>query len=157
MKYSIDTSALLDGWRRHYSPDVFPGVWEGLDELIENGSLRATEEVLTELERKDDDVYAWARQRPDLFVAIDDRIQIAVGDILSTHERLLDTRANRSAADPFVIALARIEQCTVVTGERATGSANRPHIPDVCRDLGIPAIPLLQLLRAEGWRFGARS
>lgn len=154
MRYSIDTSAILDGWRRHYAPDVFPGVWEGLDELINNGSLRATEEVLTELERKDDDVYAWARQRVDLFVPIDDRIQLAVTSILTTHERLLDTRANRSAADPFVIALAQVESCAVVTGERATGSSTRPHIPDVCRDLGVPSMTLLQLLRAEGWRFG---
>jgi len=144
---------VLDGWRRSYAPDVFPGVWDRLDDLIADGSLRATEEVLTELERKDDEVFTWARQRSDLFVAIDARIQIAVSEILASHERLLDTRANRSAADPFVIALAQIEQCAVVTGERATGSLTRPHIPDVCIDLGVPSMTLLQLLRAEGWRF----
>ena len=144
---------MLDGWRRSYAPDVFPGVWDRLDDLIADGSLRATEEVLTELERKDDEVFTWARQRSDLFVAIDARIQIAVSEILASHERLLDTRANRSAADPFVIALAQIEQCAVVTGERATGSLTRPHIPDVCIDLGVPSMTLLQLLRAEGWRF----
>jgi hypothetical protein len=25
VRYSIDTSAILDGWRRYYPPDVFPG------------------------------------------------------------------------------------------------------------------------------------
>lgn len=153
MRYSLDTSAILDGWRRYYPPDVFPGVWERLDELIDDGSLRATEEVLVELERKDDEVFAWARRREHLFVPIDDRIQDVVADILATHERLLDTRSGRSAGDPFVIALAEIEKCTVVTGERATHSSDRPNIPDVCFARGLKSIPLLQLLREEGWTF----
>lgn len=50
MKYSIDTSSILDGWRRYYPPDVFQQLWTRLDDLIAEGSLRATEEVLVELE-----------------------------------------------------------------------------------------------------------
>ena len=153
MKYSVDTSAILDGWRRNYSPDVFPGFWDRLDALISEGSLRATDEVLVELERKDDEVYAWARKRTDLFVPIDSDIQIAVTDILSSYEKLLDTRANRSSADPFVIALAKTNKCAVVTAERATNSPLRPNIPDVCNALGVPVMTLLQLARGEGWRF----
>jgi hypothetical protein len=153
VRYSVDTSAILDGWRRYYPPDVFPGIWDGLDDLIADGSLRATEEVLVELERKDDEVHAWMRRRERFFIAIDDRIQDVVSDILSTHARLLDTRSGRSAGDPFVIALAEIEHCTVVTGERATNSADRPNIPDVCAARGVRCISLLQLLRDEGWKF----
>jgi len=154
LKYSIDTSAFLDGWVRYYPPDTFPGLWLRIEELIEEGHLRATEEVLHELEKKHDDVYAWAKERKDaLSVPIDDRIQPAVSAILEDFEKLLDTRKNRSAADPFVIALAQIEGCTVVTGEGTTGSLNRPNIPDVCSGLGVPCISLLQLIRREGWTF----
>jgi Domain of unknown function (DUF4411) len=86
VRYSVDTSALLDGWRRYYPPDVIPGLWSGLDALIVDGSLRATE--------------------------------------------------------------------AVVTGERRrTKSADRPNIPDVCDALDIPCLTLLDLMRAEGWRF----
>ena len=63
MIYSIDTSALLDGWRRHYPPDVFVSVWERIEGLIAGGELRATEEVRIELERKDDDVFKWAKRQ----------------------------------------------------------------------------------------------
>lgn len=154
MKYSIDTSAFLDGWVRYYPPDTFPGLWLRIEQLIEDGDLRATEEVLHELEKKDDDVFAWAKERKDaLSVPIDDRIQPAVSVILEDFEKLLDTRKNRSAADPFVIALAQIEGCTVVTGEGPTGSPDRPNIPDVCSGLGVPCISLLQLIRREGWTF----
>jgi hypothetical protein len=81
-------------------------------------------------------------------------LQVAVTEILAVHEKLPDTRSGRSAADPFVVALAQIEGCAVVTGERRrTRSADRPNIPDVCDALGIPCITLLDLMRAEGWKF----
>lgn len=153
MKYSTDTSAILDGWRRNYPPDVFPAWWERVEEAIADGRLRATEEVLVELERKDDEVYAWAKKHAGLFVAIDEAIQEAVTRILDQHEKLLDTRANRSSADPFVIALAQVNGCAVVTGEQATGSLTRPHIPDVCTALNVPVMTVLDVARAEGWRF----
>ena len=57
MKYSIDTSSILDGWIRYYPPDVFPLVWTKIEELIEKEILVATEEVLFELEKKDDKAY----------------------------------------------------------------------------------------------------
>lgn len=154
MRYSIDTSAILDGWIRYYPPDAFPGLWDRLDGLIMDGDLRATEEVFHELAKKDDKVHDWAKERKSLFVPIDDRIQPIVSSILGDFEKLVDTRRNRSGADPFVIALAMVESCTVVTGERASGSLDRPNIPDVCAKLKVPCVSLLQLIRAEGWTFG---
>jgi hypothetical protein len=151
--YSIDTSAILDGWIRHYPPDVFPALWDGIDELITDGKLRATEEVLFELKKKTDEVYKWAKSRTDLFIPIDDDIQIAVANILQKHERLVDARKNRSAADPFVIALAQLNGCKVVTAEQPSNNLSKPRIPDVCIILNIPSINLLQLVREEGWRF----
>ncbi len=153
MIYSIDTSAILDGWVRHYPQDVFPALWNRIDELITDGKLRATEEVLFELKKKTDEVYKWAKSRSALFVPIDDDIQIAVANILQKHERLVDARKNRSAADPFVIALAQLNGCKVVTAEQLSNNLGKPRMPDVCLALNIPSINLLQLVREEGWRF----
>jgi hypothetical protein len=152
VRYSIDTSAILDGWRRYYPPDVFPDVWTGLDDLIARGDLAASEEVLVELEKRDDEIHAWAKERRDtLIVAIDDRVQGKVVEILAQDERLV--RNNRSGADPFVIGLAMVEACGVVTGERPSGSASKPKIPDVCAALNVRCIDLLGLFREQGWRF----
>lgn len=153
MKYSIDTSAILDGWRRYYPPDVMPAFWERVDILIDSGHLRATEEVLIELKKKDDAVHAWAKDRPKLFVPLDEEIQLRVASLLSAHRKLIDTRKNRSGADPFVIALAHSNSCTVITGESPSNSQKRPRIPDVCRALSIPTMPLIELMRTEGWRW----
>lgn len=153
MSYSVDTSALLEAWRRQYPPDVFPKLWENLSELISLGELVATEEVKLELERKDDEVLAWAKAQEGLFVPLDEPIQEAVTEILRDHKKLIDTRRGRSGADPFVIALAKTRGLTVVTDEHPTGSATRPHIPDVCRALGIPYLNMLDLIRKHGWTF----
>ena len=75
-----------------------------------------------ELEKKEDEAFAWAKAQEDLFVPMDDEIQDAVSAILADHPRLLDTRRGRSGADPFVIALAKVRGCTVVTGEHRSGS-----------------------------------
>jgi hypothetical protein len=151
--YSIDTSAILDGWVRHYPPDIFPGLWAKIEILIENGGLVATEEVLLELKKRDDAVYRWALKQRSMFRLLDDRIQMAVADVLMHHPRLVGARANRSGADAFVIALAAVEHCTVVTGESATNSTSRPNIPDVCAAMEIRCISLLQLIREQGWVF----
>ena len=153
MIYSIDTSALLDGWVRYYPPDIFPSLWTNLEFLIDTQKLIAIEEVLVELKKKDDEVYKWAYKHHHMFMPIDNQIQTAVSNILNDYERLVDTSKNRSTCDPFVIALAQVTGCVVVTGERATGNLKKPRIPDVCVELGIESINLLQLIRKEGWIF----
>ena len=63
-KYSIDTSALVHAYQRSYPPDILPDLWDKrLDELIESGQLFAAYDVLEELERKHDDLFAWAKER----------------------------------------------------------------------------------------------
>jgi hypothetical protein len=134
-------------------PSSFPGLWIRIEELIQQGDLRATEEVLHELEKRDDEVLEWAKAQDGFFVLIDQPIQTEVASVLSGFPQLIDTRQNRSAADPFVIALAKVEGCAVVTGEGPTGSDKRPHIPDVCRAMGIKTLRLLDLIVEEGWTF----
>lgn len=149
-KYSIDTSEILHAWHR-YPPDVFPDVWASLDYFIGQGIVIASEAVLWELEVKDDKPRDWARQS-GMFVPIDEEIQQRVDAILKKYPRLVDERKEQSGADPFVIALAQIEGCTVVTGE-VYGTANRPKIPDVCDALGIRWIDIVQLFRDQGLKF----
>lgn len=153
VRYSLDTSALLNAWQRNYPPDVFPTLWDNLDGLINDGILIATEEVLVELEKKEGDaVHNWAKQRPAMFVPIDGQIQQVVSTILQNYPRLIDNRTNRSGADPFVVALAVVEGCTVVTGERPSGNPARPKIPDVCDGMGVRCIGMVDLIREQSWR-----
>jgi len=50
--YVVDTNALIDLWRRRYPPDVFPTLWQRIEELISSGELVAPQEVLSELQKQ---------------------------------------------------------------------------------------------------------
>jgi hypothetical protein len=153
-RYTIDSSSLINGWVNSYPRDVFPGVWEKLEELIEAGVLIASEEVIQELKRKDDDLYKWAKGQVKMHKPSDIAVQKEVLKILKSHRLLVDTKKNRSGADPFVIATGITDGCSVVTQEqRSENPAKKPHIPDVCDVYNVKCLSLLDLLREQGWVF----
>src|SRR6266508_4432566 len=129
--YSIDSSALIHGWRRVYRPKNFGIVWDHLGTLAEEGRLRASIEVLNELQKKEDELLVWCKDRKEkLFVEIDDDIQTHLSRIMGNHPRLVDTVKGRSSADPFVIALAAtMNPAMIVVTEEYEG---KTRIPDVC-------------------------
>jgi uncharacterized protein DUF4411 len=151
--YSVDSSALIHGWRRAYRPKNFGSVWEQFDVLIEAGRLRASIEVYNELEKKDDELFKWCKERKEkLFAEIDDEIQKHVVRIMAAHPRLVDTVKGRSGADPFVIALAvTTKPYMVVVTEEHPG---KTKIPDVCTAERIQCCGLADLIEREDWNFG---
>jgi len=155
-RYSIDTSALIHAWRRAYPPKNFSSFWAKIEDLIDDGVILASVEVLNELKKKDDEIHDWCNNRPDAFcVEIDDDLQEYLAHIMGTYPRLVDTVKGRSGGDPFVIALARSytpSALTVITQE-GFGKKNSPKIPDVCKSEQIPCINLVELIQAEDWRF----
>ena len=153
MKYSIDTSAIIDCWLL-YPPDVFPALWDRLNELIDHGVLIGPEEALRELARKDDEAYRWARGHRSMFVPEDPRVQAEARQVLKRYPRLVDEEKETPDADPFVIALARVQGCSVVTREKLSRNPKeRPKIPDVCRELGVQWLNILGMFRELGWKF----
>ena len=154
MQYSIDTDAIINLVRRVYPPRIFPTLLRNCEALIAAGDLIAADEVRHELERKaGDQVHVWAVAQPLLFVPADEAIQVAASEILAQYSGLVDADATEPEADPFVIALAQVRRCTVVSGEIASNNPRRPKIPNVCRALGIPCMNLLQFFEAQHWLF----
>ncbi|MCB0310298.1 MAG: DUF4411 family protein [Bdellovibrionales bacterium] len=152
--YCLDTSILVESWWRLYPPDSFSSFWEKLEAGIVNNNLIAPEIVLEELSRQDDELFEWFKkeQRHQLFVPFDADIQQVQADIINNFPRLTMQQKNRSLADPWVIALAQIKQCPVVSMENP-GSDAKPKIPNVCNHLGIGHIDVVGLIRAMGWKF----
>ncbi len=153
--YCIDSSSLIHASERAYPPRRFPRLWEAIENLVEAGRLIVSIEVYRELERKNDEVFAWAKDRKDaLCREIDDGVQAHVVRLMRSYPRLVDTRKGKSGGDPFVLAqaLAANPHLVVVTEEKG-GSANSPKIPFVCAQEELLCINLLALIDAEDWRF----
>jgi hypothetical protein len=107
----------LTALRRIYPADVFPTAWKKIDQLIQNSIICSCEEVYFEITSQDDDLSNWAKANRHIFLPIDMQIQSKVTQILSSHPTLLDLKKNKSGADPFLIAVAVIYECSVVTEE----------------------------------------
>ena len=150
--YCIDTSALIAAWQERYPIENFPPFWNRVDGLITGGRLTAPIEVLRETGRRSDELHAWLNARKEMFRELEAAIQIEAANVLARFPRLIGERRLRTSADPFVIALARVEQMQIVTEEKPQGTLQRPNIPDVCNALGMrPCMGLLELIRAERW------
>jgi len=146
MAFCVDTSGWLDGWHRYYPRDVFPSLWQNLEERVTGCDIIASEEVYVEVQKKDDDLHEWMKQRKFMLIPANESIQRRVAEVLGTYPRLVDMLKGRSQADPFVIATAVETGSVVVTGE-SIGTATRPRIPFVCQQLGIRCLTFLDMIR----------
>lgn len=147
----------MDWQARFYPTDVFTGLIHRVETLITNGRLRAPALVREEIEAVGTaGLIQWVQDHSDIFVPT---AQV-LGDAQAIQNQfpgLRDPKAEYEEADAYVIALARLRDGIVVTQETSAAekrSPKRTHfIPDVCRELGVPCISLLGLIRREGWNF----
>lgn len=151
--YSIDTSALVNGWVRYYPPAVFHSLWDQIDGLVIAGDLVASRSVYEEIKRQDDDLSDWAEGHDGLFVEDDEEVQQRVRRIFADWPRPVDFTRYLTGADPFVIGLAQCRGLSVVTGEKPSNNPDAPKIPDACNHYGVSCIDLLGMIQARGWQF----
>lgn len=155
--YSVDTNSLMDWQARYYPTDVFAGLSAQIDALIAAGRFFTVALVGEEVGVVGTAALVqWMRDRKDIVVPTSE----VLGEALSIQGQftgLRDPKAEYEEADAYVIALAKVRGGIVVTQETPAAEKRNPKrshfIPDVCRELGIPCISLLGLMRREGWRF----
>jgi hypothetical protein len=151
MKYSLDTSAFLDGWSRWYPIQSFPDIWVNIGQMIDNREIVTVQNVIDELKRGSSGPIKWLGARVKTMVMpLDAAIQTEARAIVNQHNTLVN---NSSQADPFVIALAKVHGLTVLTGEKRSRIPGIVKIPDVCGQLRVPCINLMELIKKQGWKF----
>lgn len=154
--YSVDTSSFMDWQARYYPTDVFVTLNERIGELVTKGRILAPSLVRDEIKAVgSDDLKKWAAANANAFVPTADVLADAQA-IQNQFAGLRDPKAEYEEADAYVIALAKQKGGIVVTQETSASEKRKPprshYIPDVCRELGIPCISLLGLMRREGWK-----
>ena len=141
--YVIDACALIDAARNYnMSKKSFSHIWAALDDLIQNGELISSTEIMDEL--KDDDLKAWAKQHKECFLPLTRDVQAKTTEVLTQFPTLIKIRSTgNSNADPFLIATAALPGGTIVTNERLGDSKTKDYkIPNVCQALNIPYMNL---------------
>ena len=147
--WCLDTSALINPWKGYYAPDLAPGYWRTLPEMVMRGRAVVSEEVREEIERADDGLWSWTQANISSWHPLTDEVQAVVTEIMARWTRLVDSRKLRSRADPFVIATAKVVGATVVTSE-GYGTENKPQIPYVCGQLDVQCVDIFEFVRLAG-------
>ena len=155
--YVVDTNIFMDWQARYYPTAVFVSLAGKIDELIQEKRLLAPALVHEELDAVGtNQLSAWAQERKEIWVA-NEAVFAETMAIQSQFPGLLDPKAEYEEADAYVIGLAQQRDGIVVTSETPAAEKRKPKreffIPDVCRELGIPCINLLGLMRREKWEF----
>ena len=147
-RFCLDTDVLIDA-SNLYPKDVLTRFWQTLEERGAEGRVFSPKEVLEELLRVEDEDEAaqWARQHKAFFRPPEESVQQAVKEVLKRFPHLVPVDASTPFADPWVVGEAMAGNAAVVTKERFTLPPKRPRIPNVCQEMGVCCIRLLDVLR----------
>lgn len=145
--YVMDACALIDAAKEYnMSKKTFLPIWEAFDELIKNGELITSAEILDEL--KDDDLINWSKEHKGFFVPLSKEIQEQVSVVLGKYPTLIKMKStSNSNGDPFLIATAIVNNGCVITNERSGDEKTGDyHIPNVCKGFDIAYMDLHSFL-----------
>jgi hypothetical protein len=149
--YCIDTSALIDLWRRYYPPDIFQSLWKDIEKLIYQGFIIAPQEVLKEIIKQDDELLEWAKRNRRMFEDLDEDQLKEVKIIGKDFPNFIDPNKEIDA-DPFLVALAKTKEWTIITSEKPN-PGGRPKIPDVCKKYNVKCLSLIEFFREKAWKY----
>jgi len=147
----------MDWQGRFFPTDVFTSLVERIEALIVAERFIAPALVKEEVGAVGTaGLIEWTENHAGIFVPTAELLA-ETQSIQNQFAGLRDPRAEFEEADAYVIALAKLRNGIVITQETPAAEKRNPKrthfIPDVCRELGIPCISLLGLMRREGWRF----
>lgn len=156
MVYIIDTSSFIV--LGHYFPERFPSFWEKFNSFVANHQIISTREVYNELDNEISKKHLmdWVNVNKSIFLTPCSEETSFVSEIFKIphfHQLIKQKQmlTNGPAADPFVIALAKVQDACVVTEE--SNKKNSAKIPTVCEYFGITCINLESLMERESWSF----
>lgn len=153
-KYCFDTSAFVDSWRRYYPPDVFPSLWEEIADMIKSGRVFVPKEVEKELLNGNDELKDWFKKNNGCVKPYTSEQLELVRDIVGKYPKAADyNRPKPFHADPFVVALAKLEKAIVITYEGNNGDQHNPRIPFVCKSYGVECFNMIGFFQKEGLSF----
>ncbi len=154
--YVLDTN-VISGLHKNYYRKRFVSLWKEFDQLVADGQITSTREVLHELGNGSPGAdLEWANANPKLFATPDSKEGAFVAKIYAVTpfqtniEKQKLYKGGRNA-DAFIVARAFAIGGTVVTMERL--KPNAVKVPNICAHFKIPYLDLEGFMEKEGWEF----
>lgn len=161
--YFIDSSALITV-NRFCPVRVFPDLWKHLEELFKQQKIFSHEMVYDEIVPSSgpkDEIGRMISRHKSSFYSITNRQGQLALQILANFPRLIDARAKKDEADPWIIALVieKMEQENLFGKDSdylivsAESEKSDSKIPAVCKFYKVRHLNLFQFFEDNGWEF----
>ncbi len=158
--YVFDTNVIISlGWQS-YPADRFPRVHAWVDSMVELGRVITPTEVRRELEKHQNEAFAWLKSREARVVQPHDvNVQLYARSVIREFEPPegveIPERVRKFifGADPFVLGLAYVTGATIVTNETKGGGPANPKIPMIAAARKIESLNFFELMEKEGVTF----
>ena len=165
MKYVFDTNTFLDAYKSFYAMDIVPLYWKFLGKFINDNEFHLIDKVYNEIVKGDDELSKWIKDQKNLKIYKTNNskellykynyVMTSIGNRLEYNSDAIKKWDEKDVADPWVIAVALLENATIVTHEsRSFGGAHQENkklkLPDVAKLLNVKYINLFGFMRNEG-------
>jgi len=160
--FCLDANVLIQAWQKYYAPKICPSYWEVLNELGRKGMVFIPEVVYEEIEKGEDNLYAWLKNSKIPIRKIDGAVTNCLKEIYAAnenHKYLVSSNEIHSKADPWVIAHAMKESAIVVTKEKKDfiKKQTKIKIPHVCENMGIEWMDDFDFIRKMNIKFTCKA
>ena len=133
-EFCLDTSFIVRLFES-FPRDTYASLWEKMENMM-TGRCHIICEVEEELKSKFEDQYAWCVAQKITVMKIDGKSFEEARNILKQYPNWIKLNTTELYfADPFIVAHAKTNDCTVVTAEKSeepTKINKEPKIPDIC-------------------------
>lgn len=153
--YCIDTSSLINlmpPWKKDiYRRDVFPTLWEKLENMISSDELISAMEVYEEIKVGQDEIYKWCKNNKKMFKDIDDCQSQRFQDVKKQYdENYWEIESGKERwADPWVISLSICEEAIIVADENNVQN----KIPFIAGKFNVTCLGLLDFFKEIGVKY----
>jgi predicted nucleic acid-binding protein len=153
----FDASSIIHAWD-NYPPELFPPLWDWLEQEIVDGNLAIPGVALEEVGKKAPECAAWLKGNGIIVFPLTSEVlaeSLRIKHLLGIEEDQYHTKGV-GENDIFIIATASFHGLTLISDEgRQFGkpeSLARYKIPAVCelQKVGVNCINFLQLIRTSG-------
>lgn len=163
-RFLIDSNVFVQAKNEYYAFDSFPGFWDCLIWLHQKGRILSIEKVKSELQRMDDDLKIWIKDRlPETFFAPIQQAEVIghyatmqswAQDLGQFTPQAINDFQDTEQADAWIVAYAKTNDCIVVTHEKYAQAAKKTiKIPNVCKEFNVDYVNTFEMLRELGVKF----
>lgn len=150
--YIVDTDVLI-GFYDSLPMEVYETQWNLLKRYVEEKRLLICEAVFSEI-KKAVELKKWLSNFDKLVIpCFTHDVIVEAKTIINSYPKLIDINNTSDQADPYVIALAKINGYTILTNEIYSEGSKKTRIPYICKQLSIDCMNTRQFYVEEKWKF----